>query len=213
VPEESKVRISEELYEKVRQIAEKQGRTIKEVVEEAIKAFILGIEQVDKPIKSVTGKIIPLQYDAKCRICGRQIKAGELAYWAKYTYTDGTSKSYVICLDCYYKDTALAEQYLRKKKLEAVVRGLQKKADELVEQVEKLQAQYDLQQLKSEIFQFWRNVKDAVLSDPNVLKNIDKFFNELNALIERLNAVEAALTFGEEPKKRKRKAEAIEKKV
>jgi len=210
---EKKVRISEELYEKVAKIAEKHSRTIKEVVEEAIKAYVVGAEHVDKPVKGITAKVIPLQYESRCRLCRRTIKAGELAYWTRITYEDGTSKSYVVCLDCYFKDTALAEWYLKKRRLEAVVRGLKKKADELADRVNELQMKYDVLQLKEEVMELWRGFRQSFLNpeNPSDIENkIDQFFDRLNELIDRVSRLESMLSIDvEKPRKRKRVEEVV----
>jgi len=210
---DKKIRISEELYDKVAKIAEKHSRTIKEVVEEAIKAFVIGAEHVDKPVRSITGKVIPVQYETRCRVCGRTIKKGELAYWTRITYEDGTSKSYVICLDCYYRDTALAEWYLKKRKLQAVVRGLKKKADELADRVSELQARYDVLRLKEEVVALWRDFRKAFMDteSPGALEQrIDQFFDRLTELMDRVARVESMLTVDIEKPKRRRKAEVVE---
>lgn len=206
-----KVRISEDLYEKIKQIAEKSNRTIKDIVEEAIKAYLLGIEQIDKPIKSIQGKIIPLQYQGKCKICGKTISQGELAYWVRYTYTDNTSKGYTICLDCYYKDTSLAEWYLKKRKLESIVRGLQKKADSLAEEIEKLQNEYDVLSLKRDVIQFWRAFKETFTNSPDI-SIVNQFMDKLNDLIDRVERLEGMLKLLESPipRKHSRKHEVFE---
>jgi len=203
---EKKVRISEELYEQLQKLAEKSGRSIRDLAEEAIKAYLLGTENIDKPVKAVTGKVIPLQYPSRCKFCGKEIKAGELAYWAKYAFNDNSTRSYVICLDCYYKDTALAEWYLKKKKMESVVRGLKKKADELVEQVEKLQLEYDVSKVKQEVIELWRSFKSVFLSDKDEIQRIGEFFDRLNEVLDRINEIESSLKimFTEKPKRAKK---------
>ncbi|RLJ04545.1 MAG: hypothetical protein DRP08_01490 [Candidatus Aenigmatarchaeota archaeon] len=192
---DKKIRISEELYDQLTKIAEKSGRSMRDLVEEAIRAYLLGTESVEKPIKSIQGKIIPLQYPSRCFFCKRQIKQGELAYWAKYTYSDNTTKSYVICLDCYYKDTALAEWYLKKKKLEAIVRGLKKQADELAEKVNRLRTEYDVMSIRKEVASLWNEFKQYMLT-PNSSVDSDKlqeFIDRVNELIDKLTGIEASL--------------------
>jgi len=190
-----KIRISDSLYEQLQKLAEKSNRSMRELAEEAIKAYLLGTEQIDKPVKAVTGKIIPLQYPSRCKFCGREIKAGELAYWAKYTFTDNSTRSYVVCLDCYYKDTALAEWYLKKKKLENVVRGLKKKADNLVKEIEKLEVQYNVLMVKKESMDLWKDFRNVLLgTDQSIMvEKIDVFMDRLNELFDRISSVEASL--------------------
>ncbi|MEM4846742.1 MAG: ribbon-helix-helix protein, CopG family [Thermosphaera sp.] len=131
-----KIRISEELYEQVKKIAESRGRSIREVVEEAIKMYLIPSVESEKPIKSVTSpRPITLRYRSKCTACRREMKEGELAYYWRVLFEDGTSRSFTVCLECYYKDTAVAEMYLRKRRLEQVIKGLEAKARELSERV------------------------------------------------------------------------------
>ena len=190
-----KIRVSEELYDQLAKVADRSGRSMRDLVEEAVRAYLLGTESVEKPIKSIQGKIIPLQYPSRCFFCRKQIKQGELAYWAKYTYSDNTTKSYVICLDCYYKDTALAEWYLKKKKLEAIVRGLKKQADELAEKVGKLRTEYDVISIRKEVASLWNEFKQYVLT-PNSSTDSDKlqeFIDRVNELLDKLVGIEASL--------------------
>ena len=70
---DKKVRITDELYEQLTKIAEKNNKTIKDIVEEAIKAYLLGIEGVEKPLKQIQGKIIPTQFDSRCYYCKREL--------------------------------------------------------------------------------------------------------------------------------------------
>ncbi|PMQ00708.1 MAG: hypothetical protein CBR30_09770 [Dictyoglomus sp. NZ13-RE01] len=192
---DKKIRVSEEIYEQLAKLAEKGGRSIRELAEEAIKAYLLGTENVDKPVKAVSGKIIPIQYETKCKFCGKTINKGELAYWVKYTFDDNSSRSYVICLDCYYKDTALAEWYLKKKKLEGIVRGLKNKADQLAEEVEKLQVEYDVLKVKQEVLDLWRNFESLFLSTEQSLttEKMEEFMDRLNELLDRVGSLEATL--------------------
>jgi len=190
---EKKIRISEELYDQLQKLSEKSGKSMRELAEEAIKAYLLGTENIDKPVKAVTGKVIPLQYPSRCKFCGREIKAGELAYWAKYTFTDNSTRSYVICLDCYYKDTALAEWYLKKKKLEAVVRGLKKKADQLAEQVERLQREYDIIKIRQEVIELWRDFKNYTIHDTVTQQKIMEFMDKLNNLLDKVLELETEI--------------------
>ncbi len=192
---DKKIRISEELYDQLAKIAEKSGRSMRDLVEEAVRAYLLGTESVEKPIKSIQGKVIPLQYPSRCFFCKKQIKQGELAYWAKYTYSDNTTKSYVICLDCYYKDTALAEWYLKKKKLEAIVRGLKKQADELAEKVNRLRTEYDVMSIRKEVASLWYEFKQFILTPDSSIDSdkLQEFIDRVNELMDKLTGIEASL--------------------
>ena len=189
---DKKIRISEDLYEQIQKLSEKSNKSMRELVEEAIKAYLLGTENIDKPIKSISGKVIPLRYSSKCHVCGKSINQGELAYWAKYTYTDNTTRSFVICLDCYYKDTALAEWYLKKRKLEAIVRGLKKKADEIAKEIEILKQQKKIEELKTEIILVWNTLKRKISS--NEVSNIEDLIDKINYVIDKIIEIESMIT-------------------
>jgi len=199
---DKKIRISDELYDQLQKIAEKNNKSMKDIVEEAIKTYILGIEGVEKPISKIQSKIIASQFDSRCYYCKREVKKGELCYYLRYVYADSTSRSFIVCLDCYYKDTALAEWYLKKKKLEVIVKGLQKKADELAKEIESLVVQKDLQRLKKECVELWEEFKRFILGDEN-MKKIEELLSRLEAFEEKLKELEDAMVSLSEKRKRK----------
>jgi len=210
VMSDKKVRISDELYDQLQKLAERSNKSMRELVEEAVKAYLLGTESVDKPVKSVQGKIIPLQYTSRCRFCGKVIQSGELGYWVKYVYNANSTKSYVVCLDCYYKHTALAEWYLKKKKLEAIVRGLKKEADRLAEEVNKLRTEYDLFNIKRDVANVWNSFKQYILTPNTSLDRVGEFIDKVNELIDRVAGIEAFIRSEVNVVKKRRK---LEKKV
>jgi len=188
----SKVRISDELYSQLQKIAEKNNKSIKDIVEEAIKAYLLGIEGIEKALAKIQSKIIPTQFDSKCYYCKRDVKKGELCYYIRYLYADNTTRSFIVCLDCYYKDTALAEWYLKKKRIEVIVRGLQKKADELVKEIESLSLKRDTLTLKKECIELWNEFKKFIFDED--AKKIEEILNRLEHIDERLRELEDALS-------------------
>jgi len=190
---DSKVRVSPELYSQLQRLAEKTDRAIKDIVEEAVKAYLLGVEGIDKPLKAVQGKIIPVQFESRCHHCRKEVRKGELAYYARYVYADGSARSFIVCLDCYYSDTALAEWYLKKKKLEAIVRGLQKRADELARRVEELQVEVDINSLKKECYELWADFKRFMLHDNEGMKKVEELLGRLEVLEEKVKEVEDTL--------------------
>jgi len=200
---DKKIRISDELYEQLQKIAEKNNKSMKEITEEAIKAYLLGIEGIDKPIKQIQGKIIPTQFDSRCYYCKREVKKGELCYYTRYTYADNTTRSFIVCLDCYYKDTALAEWYLKKKRFELIVKGLQKKADELVKEIESLSALRDLQSLKKECAELWEEFKRFMVGGDEGIKKIEELLSKAEAIEEKLRELEDYIKAIAEKRKRK----------
>jgi len=199
---DKKIRISDELYDQLQKIAEKNNKSMKDVVEEAVKSYLLGIEGVDKPLLKIQSKIIATQFDSRCYYCKREVKKGELCYYLRYVYADNTSRSFVVCLDCYYKDTALAEWYLKKKRMEVIVKGLQKKADELVKEIEALIVQKDLQKLKKECVELWEEFKRFILGDES-MKKIEELLTRLDSVEEKLKELEDAMLSLSERRKKK----------
>ncbi|MEM1532270.1 MAG: hypothetical protein QW599_05450 [Nitrososphaerota archaeon] len=183
------IKISKDLYDRVREYSERSNVGIKEVIEEAVKAYIIGSEaSFDKPIKQVQSKIITTQFDGRCKVCRGEVKSGTLVYYVRYVFQDGSSKSFVICLDCYFKDTALAEWYIRKKKLEHVVRGLEKKADELVKEIESLEVKRDLSRLKKEVAELYEDFKSFVFNEES--KKLDEVLSRIDHLEEKVRELE-----------------------
>ena len=130
-------------------------------------------------------------YDTRCSKCGKEIKKGELVYWTRIEYEDGTKKSFVYCLDCYYSSTALAEQYIKKKKLELIIRGLQKKADMLFYEIQNLKREFKfysvLRDLKNTIDLIYRYIYEVKEENRPVLNDI---LDKLNEIMKELKEIE-----------------------
>jgi len=187
------VKLSDDIYEKVKKIAEKSNKSIKEVVEEAIKIYLLGAEGIDKDIKAVQQKWISLQYPSSCRKCGKRLNPGDLAFWIRYTYSDGSSRSFIYCPDCYYTsfDQSLAKKFIKQKELEATIKGLKKQAEELAKQVMELQTQVDILQLKKQVQDLLHAFHDAMMSGED--QRIIEFLEKVDELLSKINEIEARL--------------------
>lgn len=190
----SMVRIDQDLYDRVRAIAEKNGRTIKDIIEDAIKLYVLGVESVDRDIKDIKHRWISVQYRTSCYRCKKTIDVGEVAYYIRYKYSDGSSKSFVYCSDCYFSSSGLAKLYIKKKELEAVIKGLKKEADRLAEEVSELQKIYDILNLKKDLMDFWRNVRE-IFSQTSDISKVNEFFDRLAELVDRVSSIEATIPF------------------
>ena len=189
------IRISEEVYRKVKEIAEKSGKSIREVVEEAINIYLLGKEQaVDKDVKEIKNKWIVAKYPSKCSKCSRQINAGDMAFWVRITYADNSIRSFIYCSDCYLSlfDTSLAKKYLKIKELEATYKSLKKMCDSLAEQVRELQNKVNLYSLMKEIEKFWFDFRTTFGSNPDA-KIVNDFIVKLEDLIERVSSIEKVI--------------------
>lgn len=195
-----KIRVSDELYQKLKDISEnlckkpETCRSIRSLVEEAVRIFVLGFSG-DKSVDKVRQGWITVEYPARCVKCGRDVKQGEKAYWIKHIYTDGTSRSMVICENCFFTEEAVAEKYIKKRELEAVIRGLEKKAGQLADEVIKLRAMFDAYQLRKEIYAEWSRFRTSIHSPLNWASNevrelLSSIVKKLDEILERQARIE-----------------------
>jgi len=187
------IRISEEIYKKIKDIAEKSGKSIREVVEEAIQLFLLGKEQaVDKDVKEIKNKWIVAKYPSKCSKCSKQINSGDMVFWVRVTYADNSIRSFIYCSECYLSsfDTSLAKKYMKVKELEATYKSLKKYCDSLAEQAKELQNKVNLLQLEKDIEQFWFNFRSVFTNNPDV-KIVNDFIMKLEELVDRVKKLES----------------------
>jgi len=193
----SMVRLSEDIYKKVKEIAEKSEKSIKDIVEEAIQIYLLGKSNVDKDIRGVKEKWIVSKFPTKCSQCNKEINQGELVYWVRIEYEDGSSRSFIYCDSCYFTrfDRSLAKRYLKIKELEATRRGLEKELEDLMNRVRELQEKYDVLSLKQEIFSFYRAFQESFngVIDSNNFAKIQEFLERLMDLADRISRIEASL--------------------
>jgi predicted transcriptional regulator len=207
------IRISEETYRKVKEIAEKSGKSIREVIEEAIQLFLLGKEQaVDKDVKEIKNKWIIAKYSSKCSRCQKEIGVGDMVFWVRVTYADNSIRSFIYCSECYLSafDTSLAKRYLKVKELEATYKSLKKFCDSLAQQATELQNKVNLLQLEKDIEQFWFNFRSVFTNNPDV-KVVNEFIMKLEEIIDRVKKLEAVV-LAEAPLRieRQRKRKAVE---
>jgi len=181
----SVVRVDKEIYEKIKILAEKTNREIKDIVDEALRLYVLGSIDKDKEIIEVKSDIITLQYDTKCYRCKKDLKAGELAYWIRYVYSDNTKRSYVFCLECYYQSAGLKNQYLTKKKLEIIIRSLKAEADELSKKVLQLRTEVKLYDLRSELYRLYKDLIQHI-ADPDLKNKLIEISDKLSDLDKKV---------------------------
>lgn len=188
------VKIGEEVYKKVKEVSEKSGKSIREIVEEALNIYLLGKEAVDKDVKDISNKWIVAKYSSKCSKCGKQISVGDMAYWIRITYADNSVRSYIYCSDCYLTsfDTSLAKKYLKVKELEATYKSLKKMCDSLVEEAKQLENKVNLLKLEEEIERFWFDFRTTFGSNPDSAIVRD-FLNKLEDLTEKVRTLEKAV--------------------
>jgi len=194
----SMVRISDDIYRRVKEIAEKSGKSIKDIVEEAIQIYLLGKSGIEnKEIRSVKEKWIVVKFKSRCSKCNMELQEGDIAYWIRVEYEDGSSRSFIYCSDCYFVkiDRSLAKRFMKVKELEAVKRGLQKEIEDLMDKVKDLQEKYEVSALKREIFEFYRAFQESFngVIDSNNFSKIQEFLERLMDLADRINRIESAI--------------------
>ena len=191
---ETKIRISPDLYDQLKRIAEKRGVSIREVAEEAIRAYLYGTQGIEKPVKKIRDGVITLQYSTRCSRCKRELRAGDLAYWSRTEFEDGTSVTRILCMECYYSTSAFKEYYLEKLRLERLLRELRKEARELGERVLELRSQYKSLRIISEIEGLIREVRDDYrdaiehFPEDEAVEKLDTLISKLESLLERIEA-------------------------
>jgi prefoldin subunit 5 len=191
------VRLSSEDYELVKRIAEQTGKSIVEVLREAVNAYYRGLSPEGKSIKRISD-IRPwvLKHNARCASCNRELKAGDKVMYQFVEYEDKSRKHIFICLDCSVEEHSLAKLYIKKYWLEKAIKGLKKMADSYAEQIQQTQ----------KITDFYNTVRDVerelkVLRDylkqyqhpKEALEAVIKFMDKLESLEARVREVEEGL--------------------
>ena len=151
------IKVDDETYQLLQELAEKYRLSIKEIASKSIKAYYTGMQYVpvDKEIKKIEDKIITLKYPTKCYKCGRELKQGDIAYWIRYTYEDKSTKSRILCIECYneeqIKDKELAKLIIQKHRIKREIKVLKEKEKELLNKVEDVQFAVDIYELKNKL--------------------------------------------------------------
>jgi type I site-specific restriction endonuclease len=191
------VRLNPDTYEVVKKIAEQTGRSITEVVSEAVNAYYRGLSPEGKQIKRISDiKPWVLKHSGKCSSCGRELKQGERVMYQFVEYEDKSRKHIFICLDCANEETSLAKLYIKKFQLEKTVKGLKKLADSYAEQLATISRIQDFYQTVHDITRELRVLRDYLrqYSHPKeVLEIVTRFTDKLESLESRVREVEEGL--------------------
>ena len=225
---EIKVRVPEEVYAKLRELADKQGRSAADIVREVIVRFLSG-EQVDEVPVKVKAIKMRAKRDGVCAFCGQKIGKGEWMYWVIKELDDGRTVKEAWHLDCWENasDTALARKYLELRKLQRIIRTLKKQADQLADVINDAEARKKLfdiaerveklaEKIERELEGLRADIETAKFSENNTEKYVKKAFedmneklqtvlDELHSLRQRLEEAVAALSIKIKPARRRRK--------
>ena len=177
------VQINEELYNWLKSYADEKKLSMRQALEEILKDYSQPRPKLStKGI--VLGKIedVILQENSRCALCNRPLKQG---YRVKWIENLGH-----ICLRCYFNrfyDKSLADKYLKKRELEATIRALRRKADELTEEIEKKQVILNIHRISKEL-----NNLITVLKE---IRNYPELYDEkYEELFDKLDMIEQMLS-------------------
>jgi hypothetical protein len=187
------IKISDKLHEILTQLAEKRKRetgveiSVSQLIEEIVNVYLGGQRDGKTLVKVNPPREIQNEYDnVYCSRCKRKIEVNEMCMWIKYEYADGSARSVYYCLDCWYSTSALAKQYLTKKKLELTIKGLRQEADKLVEEIKKLQQQLEEIKIQLDVRQALAKIRDELsfLFSQELITRED--YNRLLSRVEEL---------------------------
>jgi Ribbon-helix-helix protein, copG family. len=192
------IKVSEDVHEKLKEIAEKQGCSINDVIKMLLNLYLGG--SGERTIDKILTKEFVADSEKTCSKCKRKIEVGEIVYWVKYVYSDGGATTRYFCIEC--ANPHLAKIYKKKKEMEIVVKQLKREADRLVEEINKLEHVRSVYTIKNEIIQFWREFKQVFGENPDY-KVVEQFLDKLNELADKVNRLEAMVTSSLTEDKRK----------
>jgi hypothetical protein len=183
------IKVSDDVYDKLKQIAEKNGGiSLNDVVKMLLNLYLGG--SAERTIDKILTKEFIADRELYCSVCKRKINIGEPVTWIKYVYNDGGSVTRYMCFECV--NPHLGKIYRKKKEMEIIIKQLKQEADKLVEEINQLEQVKEVYTVKNEIIQFWRSIKTTFTDDPN-LQKIDIFFDKLNELLDKVNRLEATV--------------------
>ena len=187
------VKISDKLHDILVDLVEKRRKetgvdiSVSQLLEEIVNVYIGGQRDGKALVKVNSPREIQNEFEnIHCSKCKKKIEIGEMCVWIKYEYADGSARSVYYCLDCWYSSSALAKQYLTKKKLELVVRGLKQEADKLVEQIKMYQQQLEEIKIQLDVRQVLAKIRDELdfLLSQELIRRED--YNKLLSKVEEL---------------------------
>jgi len=182
------IKVDDETYQILQKLAEEQKLSIKEIASKAIKAYYNGtsINPKDKEVVKIEEKIITLKYPARCSRCKKELKQGEIAFWQRYTYEDKSTKSRILCMQCYNSekiaDSTLAKltvkEYMLKKKIKALDQEIKKKVEKLAE-IQYVESLFNIRSRVLRLFDYLEKSFD----DKNMLYEVK---NQILEILDRL---------------------------
>ncbi|MEM4621013.1 MAG: hypothetical protein QW607_12480 [Desulfurococcaceae archaeon] len=207
---ESVVRISSKAKELVEEIAKKTGRSVSQIVTEAIYKTYLGTDRVldnviDKKVLDVKTETFKTKTDSLyCTICKRQINRGEIVTVMTIFYDDNTQQKIFYCYNCYLSESISDEKLLKLEKrvyeLNRIIRLLRNEKNKLLNEItkyEKIVNNIDfLLNLEKKIDELKQKV------DESTRDKLDEMFRKINELYEVTGYLIKSMWFRKEKKMR-----------
>lgn len=167
------VKISEDLYRRAEELAQRTGKSLKEVVEDALAKYFGLVEGLgsDSDIKNV--KVVKswrLRYNATCAYCKRELRASEEVVREIVELEDGRKINNFYHPECYVysTDSTMARLYVKKRQMEKLIKALKKQADELADVIEEAETRKRLMDIAEDL-QRIAGEKDRVLAEARKL--------------------------------------------
>ena len=199
------IKVSDEIYDKLKQIADKSGGiSLNDVIAKLLNLYLGG--STDRTIDKILTKEFIADREVVYSKCKKTIGIGEVVYWVKYVFSDGSKSTRYFCFEC--ANPSLGKLYKEKRKMHVVIKQLKQEADKLVDEINQFEQVKAVYEVKKEFIQFWRDIKMIFINDPN-LQKVDMFFDKLSELFDRVGRLEAMVT----PIVEKVKAKAKKKEV
>ena len=183
------IKVSDDVYEQLKKIAEKNGGiSLNDVVKMLLNLYLGG--SAERTIDKILTKEFIADRELFCSVCKRKINIGEPVTWIKYVYSDGGSVTRYLCFEC--ANPHLGKLYRKKKEIETIVKQLKQDADKLVEEVNQLEQAVEVAKLKKEVMDFWRAFSETFSNNPDY-RVVEQFLDKFNELLDKVNRLEATV--------------------
>jgi len=179
------IKVSDELHERLKELAEKKGCSIADVVEEALNVYLGGAVS-GKAVRRIIDKELPASYQGECDKCGKPVNPGDYIRFILYEYEDGSKSKTVLCSDCALSlNPNLWRLVKKKRELEVVIRQMKAEIDRLSKQI-------DILELAVAV----KNLLDMYLKSRGTSEESRKLIEVLEKLediVERLRLLESSV--------------------
>jgi len=203
------IKVPDELYEKIKSLAEKEGKAMWEIIQSAIDRLEVGDIQINLP----KPKFIRLQYPAWCILGNHKVdpqkyreRMGRDLYALWFPGLNG-----VVCVDCLIKHVFTEEDRAKTlAKLEVEIRKMRAIKRELNKEIEELSIKYSFTELLTKLSDLINELESKIgtLSDlamsytlckeeseceekKKVIRDLMNYLEEVKAKLERFEMPES----------------------